>query len=333
MRNYESPQDFIRQGVEVVASVIEDEDTILSTAIELNDGAKSDGECVTLYDMFGEDVEEIYSTPSRISYFKDDARDVSGKFACALSEVEIAKAVDDYCRERVEKESMDIEDAKELASWITSRFISLVRDVDVPTAQDNSVATPSDNINVPEERENVLNTELSENDQLPDYRLSEEQINRFVELDSGAFQSGKLESVKKDTEDQVREYISRNKGKTVDWSKLELLRDIPGRFFGTDIRYFRTKRGGFTDVPPYFIVSFMAYGKPICVAESPIHGNATYIFRDDINVGTWQEMIKEFTKQEARDGGAMRVFHRKESDHKTKVMDVINNLVVICSAA
>ncbi len=141
---------------------------------------------------------------------------------------------------------------------------------------------------------------------------------------------GLIKLMQEGAQTEVENYLERNGRKSADWSRLKTLLQTPRLFNADDAEYFRTARGGFREIPPYFIVAFTAYGKPICVAETPVTGNATYIFRDDINPGTWQEMIEELTKSEARRMGATRAFHRGSADQvRNNIINKINDLIVL----
>jgi hypothetical protein len=151
-----------------------------------------------------------------------------------------------------------------------------------------------------------------------------------IDLSDSESDSAKLAKMKKITIEQVEDYLARNKGKQADWGRLQLLLQIPRIFGADDAEFFRTARGGFTAIPPYFVAAFTAYGKPVCVADSPITGNAIYLFRDDIDAGTWQEMIEELTKGEARELGAVRAVHSGSTDDvRNNVMTKINDLLTI----
>jgi hypothetical protein len=153
----------------------------------------------------------------------------------------------------------------------------------------------------------------------------------FEEIDLSGIKKDdeKIAEMRRTAGGQVEDHIARNgRGKRADWNRLRLLLRIPGIFGADDAEFFRTARGGFTAVPPYFIAAFTAHGLPICMADSPITGNAIYLFRDDINAGTWQEMIEELTKGQARELGAARAFHSGSADDvRGNVIAKINGLL------
>lgn len=110
---------------------------------------------------------------------------------------------------------------------------------------------------------------------------------------------------------------------TVVWERLNDLSVICREYGG---RLFKSKRGSLGSAPPYFVCTFEYNGNTYAVAESPVYGNATYFISERHAPGTWLEVLT-LSRRDARDVGAVRIRHSKQSPHGERHRQKIRDLV------
>ena len=111
----------------------------------------------------------------------------------------------------------------------------------------------------------------------------------------------------------------------INWQRIQDLVQLRDTFDGN---MYRSKTGSLGMRPPYFIVEMNLGGFTFAVAENALEGNATYLLREDLTAGTWQEVL-ELDKRTARSVGAERIIHRNESDHLTKILNALQDLFTL----
>lgn len=125
----------------------------------------------------------------------------------------------------------------------------------------------------------------------------------------------------------------------VDWSRLDDLYTLKEKFDGI---FGRTRPGRLGTVAPWFVAILNLGGRTIAVAELPrtvaIKGPkneinpkvqaATYILDERFADGTWQEVLTQPTREEARIFGAIRLVHPPHERDRPgqQLLRIINKL-------
>jgi len=108
----------------------------------------------------------------------------------------------------------------------------------------------------------------------------------------------------------------------IDVNRLSLLESL-ATTEGLSVGLYRSKMG--LRPEPYYAAVIEIDGTKVVIGESPVLANATYIVREDLAPGTWQEVLS-LKKADARDLSAERVIHPDEDDpskyliHRQNVM-------------
>jgi hypothetical protein len=138
--------------------------------------------------------------------------------------------------------------------------------------------------------------------------------------------------------DVVR-HLEREELKHIDWDRLRLMVELRDSFIGHDdirVNLYRSRPGSLATRIPYYALEFKHQRETIMVADNPQHGNATYVVREDRELGTWQEIL-QLPKAQVRELGGQRMFHadgrlnnpQAYSRHRQKIIDaIIMNLTV-----
>lgn len=112
-------------------------------------------------------------------------------------------------------------------------------------------------------------------------------------------------------------------GTIVEWERIEDLLLLCMEEKGT---LYRSRPGSLGSDPPYFVGEFDFNGIKIAVAENPVYGNGTYIVREDMTPGTWQEVFA-LTRKDARYCGATRLYHTDRRNHVDRIIDRVTALL------
>ncbi|MEX1052568.1 MAG: hypothetical protein WEC80_01850 [Patescibacteria group bacterium] len=133
-------------------------------------------------------------------------------------------------------------------------------------------------------------------------------------------------------EESIKEIILRDiteagiRNSDINWQRIETLIGLRNEFGG---EIFRSKTKAFGSKMPYFVLVFGPNEGKIAIAETPTRDNATYIVREDISAGTWQEVLA-LCKAEAREVGAYRVIHEQDdTNHDQKLALAISDLLAM----
>lgn len=190
-----------------------------------------------------------------------------------------------------------------------------------PTEVSNEPETkPQDIIVVHEDIASQTEPEL---DFIPEAKLTE--VAR--QLDWVVFPNGSLDEIRQSIgEHYPHKYVS-----TIDWRRITDLVTISEAFDGT---MYRSKDRTLGNTMPYFVVECEIEGKRFAIAENPQYGNATYIVREDIAAGDWQEIL-ELKRQEASILGAHQVIHPKSDaadQHLTRIYNKLQDLLTVINA-
>lgn len=120
---------------------------------------------------------------------------------------------------------------------------------------------------------------------------------------------------------------------TVEWFRitgLVALRDEFNNVDGVRTKLYRGKPGSLATKLPYYVLEIERDGTRVIVAENPEYGNATYVYREDEELGEWPEVVS-LSKKAARELGATRFFH-SEGSPESHVERIKNSLVSEFSA-
>lgn len=120
----------------------------------------------------------------------------------------------------------------------------------------------------------------------------------------------------------------------IEWERITKLVELRDHCLqqGLQVEFIRTKHASW-QVLPFFIleVKLPNDDHAVAIVESPVYGNATYIFRESSERPTWREVV-QLTRQEAREFGAVPAVHVDSSQlnkHFKKVWDrLISELTV-----
>ena len=118
--------------------------------------------------------------------------------------------------------------------------------------------------------------------------------------------------------------INPNQDKT-DWDRIRDLKLIADQ---ADGQLYISRGTLSSGRKPYYVAVFSIANETIAVAENPVYGNASYIIREALVPGTWQEIL-QLPKPLARQVGASQTVHRTQKDHVQKIRDRIQRLLTI----
>lgn len=123
----------------------------------------------------------------------------------------------------------------------------------------------------------------------------------------------------------------------VDWERLKLiveLRDYLQANDGTRVDMFRGKPQNFGTKVPYYALRIQHDGKVVVVADNPQYGNATYVFEEDQELGSWKDILS-LPKRVARDLGARALHHigdlKAENDYQKHMRKIVDEILVQAS--
>lgn len=121
----------------------------------------------------------------------------------------------------------------------------------------------------------------------------------------------------------------------VEWERIRKLIDFRDQCQkqGLEVNFMRTKHASW-QVLPFFVleVRLSRDDHAVAIIESPVYGNATYIFREAEDRLPWRDVV-QLSRQEAREWGAVPAVHvdgKQLGKHFTKVWNrVISELTVL----
>ena len=111
----------------------------------------------------------------------------------------------------------------------------------------------------------------------------------------------------------------------VNWDRVGHLIKLANQYQGL---IYRSKERNLGTSVPYLVAEITVLGHRIGIAECPQIGNATYIVDELSAAASWTEVM-QLTKADARDLGARRLIHPKETGHLTKIVNSINSLLTV----
>ena len=138
-------------------------------------------------------------------------------------------------------------------------------------------------------------------------------------------------------EDVVRDYgdgIDEGDKADIEWDRIKHIVRLRAQFIkqGLEVTFIRTKHASW-QVLPFFVLEVKLPNDEhgVAVVESPVYGNATYIFRESGDRLPWRDVV-QMDRREARDLGAKQAVHvdsTKLDKHAEKVWNrVISELTV-----
>lgn len=169
---------------------------------------------------------------------------------------------------------------------------------------------------------------------LVNYERAQEILGSLIELDFRLFPPDtSFEVLKEELIDHVGRGTKR--AERIQWQKLEnlvLLYDYYGEMEGVTVNLYRALPGSLKQSFPYYVLELaikQANGatRRVAIGENPVRDNATYVMREDDQ--NWQTVFG-FTKPEARQKGASRIWHSRDpklrEQHFTKIIDHVAQL-------
>lgn len=137
--------------------------------------------------------------------------------------------------------------------------------------------------------------------------------------------------------DIIRDYVkgvTRDQLPSIEWERIRRMIELRDKFVSQqlDVQFIRTKHASW-QVLPFFIleVKIPQMDHAVAIVESPVYGNATYIYREASNRPTWREVVQK-KREEARSDGAVPMVHvdgTRLDNHFIKVWNrVISELTI-----
>lgn len=122
---------------------------------------------------------------------------------------------------------------------------------------------------------------------------------------------------------------------TIEWERIKKIIELKDQCTkqGLEVSFVRTKHASW-QVLPFFILEVRLPNDPhsVAIIESPVYGNATYIYRESEDRLEWRDVV-QLSRQEAREWGAVPTVHvdsKQQDKHFKKVWDrLLSELTVL----
>jgi hypothetical protein len=183
----------------------------------------------------------------------------------------------------------------------------------------------------PVETTDVRTINPEENSELDETILPIETINQADFENIKVFPPGASES---EIIDDFATRIEENDLPNIEWERIKRLIELRDKFVDQklDVNFMRTQHASW-QVLPFFILEAKLPDttKSVVIVESPVYGNATYVYREAENRPKWRDVV-QLSRREARAFGATAMVHvdsKKLNKHFTKVWNkVISELTI-----
>lgn len=118
-------------------------------------------------------------------------------------------------------------------------------------------------------------------------------------------------STDREVSEDYRETIEERDLPAIEWERITRLIQTRDKFVrdGLEVNFMRTKHASW-QVLPFFILELKMPGteSSVAVIESPVYGNATYIYREGDDRKPWRDIVQK-SRQDARKEGAVPMVH------------------------
>jgi hypothetical protein len=187
--------------------------------------------------------------------------------------------------------------------------------------------------------QNMQHTETPSHES-PEYGSSEQMKHELSELPIEIIGQAKMEEILvfppgASSEDVLYEFTQHVEPADlidVQWERIQKFVELRDHCIkqGLDVNFIRSKQASWQKLP-FFILEvklpILDKSTVISLVESPVHGNATYVFRERKDGIPWREAV-QLSRDEARALGAVPKVHVDENNleqHKKKLWDSIIN--------
>lgn len=137
-----------------------------------------------------------------------------------------------------------------------------------------------------------------------------------------------------EAQDDYLQNITEKDLPTIEWERIVKLIELRDQFNsqGLETTLIRTKHASW-QVLPFFVLEVRLPKQPVAVAvvESPVYGNATYVYREAADRPSWRDVV-QLERHEAREFGAVPKVHidsNRPDNHLVKIWNhVISDLTI-----